>query len=232
LPHIDTTVTLGAGRIMPKFTVKTLDERGLQAAAHALGALVQQDFQPNIIIGVRTGGFVVAGLMTEALPIAAIMLPMTCRRPSTGKKQRFAAVKTMLMAMPDAVTDRLRVLEHKMLTQRQPPQAKTDFIPDAAELAQLTHLLALRGDAAKILVIDDAVDSGATLLAVTETIRRVMAPDAELRTAAITVTTPNPLIQPDYVMYRYVLCRFPWSLDFKAAAACADLRPRRHGAGG
>ena len=213
-----------------KFEVKTLDERGLQAAAHALSAVVQKDFRPNIIIGIRTGGFTVAALMAEALPVEAIMLPITCRRPSTGRKQRFGVVKDMLMSLPHAVTDRLRILEHMILTQGKTP-APVAYTPDADEMGQIAHLLHLRGADARILVVDDAVDSGATLLAVTDALRGYMHPDAALKSAALTVTTSRPLIQPDYLMYRHVLCRFPWSLDFRASAN-TDIRPRRHGAVG
>lgn len=211
-----------------KFTVQTLDDRGLQAAAHALSAAVLQDFRPNIVIGIRSGGFRVAELMADALPPEAILLPMTCRRPSSAKKERFGIVRDMLLSLPHAVTDRLRVLEHMILTQRASPQAKKDFVADPAEFGQIAHLLRLRGDTARVLVVDDAVDSGATLLAVTETIREVMDAQAVLKTAAITVTTQSPLIQPDYAMYRYVLCRFPWSLDFKRDAD-SDLRSGRYG---
>lgn len=212
-----------------KFTVQTLDERGLQAAAHQLAAQVQQDFRPNIVLGVRTGGYIVADLMMEALPVEAILLPITCRRPSTGKKQKFAAVKDMLKALPQPITDQLRVIEHRMLTQRRPPQPLGTFTPDAEELAQITHLLSLRGAEARVLVVDDAVDSGATLRAVLDTVSEILPPDAVLKSAALTVTTAEPLAEPDYSAYRYVLCRFPWSLDFQRQAG-ADLRSGRHAA--
>ncbi len=212
----------------PRFEVRTLDERGLQAAAHALSAVVQQDFRPNVVIGIRTGGYHVADLMTEALPVEAILLPITCRRPSTGKKQRFGVVKDALMALPHAVTDRLRVLEHKMLTEMRAPKPLTEYTADPEELAQIEHLLTLRGADARILLVDDAVDSGATMLAVIDTVREVMHADAVLKTAALTVTTSEPLVQPDYLMYRHVLCRFPWSLDFRAAPG-RDLRSGRNG---
>ncbi len=187
-----------------------------------------QYFRPNIVLGIRSGGFLVAELMAEALPTEAILLPITCRRPSTGKKKRFQAVKDLLMSLPNALTDRLRVLEHMLLTQMREPQARADFTPDANELGQIAHLLRLRGADARVLIVDDAVDSGATLLAVMNIVRDVMHPEAILKTAALTVTTSAPLVQPDYVMYRYVLCRFPWSLDFKPVAD-PDLRSGRDG---
>lgn len=215
----------------PKFEVRTFDERGLQAAAHALGALVMQEYRPNIVVGVRTGGFVFAELMMEALPVEAILLPMTCRRPSTAKKQRFGAVKGALMALPQPVTNCLRVIEHKMLTEMREARPLTDYEADPDECTQIEQLFALRRGDARVLVVDDAVDSGATLQAVCATLQEVLPVGALLKTAALTVTTSNPLIEPDYRLYRHVLCRFPWSLDFRPAAG-RDLRSGQHGAVG
>jgi hypothetical protein len=57
------------------------------------------------------------------------------------------------------------------------------------------------------------VDSGATLAAVLGTLREVCGPTTQLRTAVITVTMEDPAVEPDYTLYRGVLCRFPWSFD-------------------
>ena len=34
-----------------------------------------------------------------------------------------------------------------------------------------------------------------------------------VHSAAITVTTEQPISQPDITLYRGILCRFPWSFD-------------------
>jgi uncharacterized protein len=206
----------------PKFTVRTFDEKGLSAAAQKLAIMVQHDFQPNIIVGVRSGGYVIAEEMMVALPAEAILLPITCRRPSTARKSRFRRVKDVLQALPPMVTDRLRVMEHIMLNERKPPQPRTDFVPDAEEIAHLYHLLRLRGDSAKVLVVDDSIDSGATIHTVVALLHSGLSAKAELKTAAITVTSSQPLVEPDYSLYRHVLCRFPWALDFRAAATHAN----------
>ena len=49
--------------------------------------------------------------------------------------------------------------------------------------------------------------------AVLRTLREVCPPATELRAAAITVTLDDPVVEPDYALYRGVLCRFPWSFD-------------------
>ena len=98
--------------------------------------------------------------------------------------------------------------------QLRPPKPR-HFTPEAAELAAIAAQVQALGRPPRILIIDDAVDSGATLAATIDHIQAIAGPDAVLRTAAITVTTAAPSIEPNFMLYRYVLCRFPWSLDFK-----------------
>ena len=79
------------------------------------------------------------------------------------------------------------------------------------------------GASARILIVDDAVDSGSTMAAVRKAINAIANPSAVIKIAAITVTTPAPFIEPDFfLLYRYVLCRFPWSLDSKSES-CPDF---------
>lgn len=68
--------------------------------------------------------------------------------------------------------------------------------------------------ARRILIVDDAVDSGESMKKVVETVRGLN-PRASVRTAAITLTTPAPAVSPDYYLYNQVLVRFPWSKDYR-----------------
>src|SRR5262249_51195271 len=142
------------------------------------------------------------------------LLPITCRRPGTKKKQNAPLFKTMLRKLPSNITAFLRIIEHIMLTQIQ-LRRRSGFIPLEEEMAAITHRIRQFGTPPNILIIDDSLASGATMAAVVDTIRNIAGPDASIKTAVITVTTPAPRITPDFTLYRYVLCRFPWSLDFK-----------------
>ena len=67
----------------------------------------------------------------------------------------------------------------------------------------------------KILVIDDAIDSGDTLFAIATTLKD-MNPDARIDIAVMTETTRHPRIRANYTLYRNrTLIRFPWSNDYK-----------------
>ncbi len=189
-----------------KFTVRTLDKAGFQQAASDLARQVQG--QPQLVIGIRSGGYALAQAMLPGLP-GAQLLPITCRRPSTEAKQA-SPLKAWLRKLPRVLNDALRLVEHMILTQWRTPRPG-HFIPDADELSAIEAALQQQG-ITRILVVDDAVDSGATLQAVLELLKR-LAPTAAITSAVITVTTDAPLVQPDVMLYRYTLCRFPWSLD-------------------
>jgi hypoxanthine phosphoribosyltransferase len=194
--------------------VRTLGEAELSDAAAQLYKLACNDFQPDLLLGVRRGGYVVAEHMLTATATSSItLLPITRCRPTTIRKNKSTLINTLVRKLPRLLSDRLRVIEHMILTENRPLKP-TAFAPDEAELANSESFL-LAHPNAQILVVDDAVDTGATLAGILELLR-VAAPKAAVRTAAIVTTTSRPLVEPDYSLYRHELCRFPWSLDFKA----------------
>lgn len=69
-------------------------------------------------------------------------------------------------------------------------------------------------DAKTILVVDDAVDSGATMQAVVGAVKKAN-PAAHVVTAAVVVTTKTPVVRPDFHLYDKVLIRFPWAHDYR-----------------
>ena len=66
-----------------------------------------------------------------------------------------------------------------------------------------------------VLVVDDAIDTGATLKLVKDTIMEKY-PNTIVKIAVITVTSKHPIIDADYCLYHdRTLLRFPWSNDIK-----------------
>jgi hypoxanthine phosphoribosyltransferase len=172
--------------------------------------LVERDFSPDLVVGVRTGGLVVAEAMVCASASLPPVLPLTCRRPGTKLKSRLPGLKTVLSVLPGPLLDAMRQAEHHLVSPRR-KQANPPAV-DPEEAAAIGAWLA-KARCLRVLVADDAVDSGATLAAVLSALRRVAPPATELRSAAMTVTMPDPIVEPDYALYRGVLCRFPWSFD-------------------
>jgi hypoxanthine phosphoribosyltransferase len=191
----------------------TLRHGEFDAACAALMRLAEHEYAPNLLVGVRTGGLVVAEAMARAATSPPPVLPLTSRRQGTKLKARIPGLRGILTALPRPLVDALRQTEHRLLSgrRRRAPAAEVDMAEAAAIAAWM-----LEAPPQRVLVADDAVDSGATLAAVLRALRLVCPRWTEIRTAAITVTMRDPLVEPDYVLHRGVLCRFPWSFDAAA----------------
>lgn len=194
-------------------SVRTFDEHALNEASIALNNQIFPNFLPEIIIGIRTGGFTVAEIMAKKALHKPVLLAISRQRASTQTKSKVKGLKGILRLLPYFITDFLRIAEHKRLNSK-PADDSQPFAPDIDELVTLRGVLRTRENY-KILIVDDAIDSGATMKAVYDVVRAEANSACNIKTAAITVTTDSPLIQPNYTLYSHVLCRFPWSFDFK-----------------
>lgn len=196
----------------PRALIHTLDQPRFATACAHLMQQVLDHHRPDLLVGIRTGGLVVAEAMARALAEPIPVMPLTCRRAATGVKARIKLLPRLLAALPQPVVDRLRWLEHRLLSTRRRAKVKPQQI-DHAEAAAIGAFLALGDVAPRVLVVDDAVDSGVTLATVLDLLRQACPPHTEFRTAVVTVTLAQPLVEPDFLLYRGVLCRFPWSFD-------------------
>lgn len=184
--------------------VLTLNQESFNAACAALGKKISGSYVPDLVVGILTGGEYVAARLFADTPHASVEL----RRPSTADKERAGLLFRLLRQSPRWVTDALRIAEARMLAMKtRKRQKRTVELP--AEVIRMIE------GARRVLVVDDAVDSGATLRDILDAVGRVPG-RRELRSAAITVTTSRPLHIPDYYLYHNsTLIRFPWSKDYR-----------------
>lgn len=185
---------------------------------------------PDCILSIRSGGTYVAREIYPHIPHQEV----TLRRRSTGaKRSRGGQLLAMLLRhLPHRLTDRLRIMESRLLRKNFRRRYSTrDSVEEAVTEARgriegMTATLTQRYR--RILVVDDAVDSGLTLAAVLATLHAAAATESgdtrpEIRSAVITVTTPDPVIRPDFYLYPHLspaddsltLIRFPWAADAK-----------------
>lgn len=156
------------------------------------------DLSPDLIVGIATGGEMVA---RKILPSVS-HVTATARRCGSNKKN--GRVRVILKKIPLPVADMLRIAESVWLS-RQKPAPRVVDMPDNA-------VMAIR-KASRIVIVDDACDSGATLRAVLDAVSS-FAPEARIYTAVITVTTARPMVVPDISLFNnFTLIRFPWSAD-------------------
>ena len=193
--------------------INTLDPPRFAGACATLMQQVLTRYRPSLIVGVRTGGLVVAEAMARSIAEAIPVMPLTCRRSSTVAKSRLRVLPAVLAALPQPIVDRLRWTEHRLLSAHRSRNAKAPQQIDQAEADAIGRHLANGSAAPRVLVVDDAVDSGITLATVLRLLQQVAPPVTEFRSAVVTVTCEQPIAQPDFVLYHGVLCRFPWSFD-------------------
>lgn len=177
--------------------VKTLDRSGFPLVCRQLEeAVTASGFRPDAVLSIATGGVFVGELMFEGIP----HLQTRLQRPSTKAKGGF--VKQLVKQLPRCIQNWLRIAESAFLGIIPHPETA----PANVALPDLSHYR-------RILIVDDAVDSGATLKAVCLAVAS-RHETAEIKTAAVTQTTLNPLIKPDFTVFNNkTLIRFPWSMD-------------------
>lgn len=112
-----------------------------------------------------------------------------------------------------ALLDFLRIVESRFLQWKGHFGKPKQRIVSICDSEELNNRLSEKGS--RILIVDDAVDSGSTMASVINLLNQEF-PGNIIRTAAITVTTSTSLVEVDYALYREgVLVRFPWSNDMK-----------------
>ncbi|MGZ9809539.1 phosphoribosyltransferase family protein [Pseudoroseicyclus sp. H15] len=178
----------------------------------------ESGFLPELVVGIRTGGEHVARLALEDFPEARLAI-VRRQRESTRLKTGMS-VGTVLKPMPYMVTDRLRIAEHRMRERRVRARGRGGRAArggrDAVRVESGATLAAREYSERRILVVDDAVDTGQTMADVMDHLGRLF-PRAEIRSFSISRTMEHPLVEPDYAATGYgTLVRFFWSEDYHA----------------
>lgn len=171
-----------------------------------------EGFAPSLIIGIQHGGAEVAKLMKEDFADAAYC-EVRLSRPDTAQKSK-GWKHRLLRSMHIWLCNVLRIVESRVNEWRskgkEPVRIGEIHLPDdvASRLKEL-------GENATVLLVDDAIDTGATIQQARLQLLEQF-PDVTIRVAVITVTIPHPIYDADYCLYHNrTLCRFPWSNDYR-----------------
>jgi hypoxanthine phosphoribosyltransferase len=152
-------------------------------------------FEPDCVVYLETGGRLLAAELCGQLGVGAVAL-QTSRRGGSVKRR----LRPLATRLPGELTDLMRRAESRWLSGW--------LRPSAVELAEWS----VRLDGARVLIVDDAVDTGASVgIARTWALSRG-AIESAIRVAVITVTSERVRSVVDYHIHQG-LCRFPWSSD-------------------
>lgn len=197
--------------------VITVSEQDLTVLTTRLLDLMAADgFVPDAVVGIANGG----ALVVDSLPAEHYVSRFTCmqQRPSTAIKERAGVGQRILKAMPYRLTNLFRVIEDRV-GQRSSPTVPAPSPSLDASLDFVIRTIAEKG-IRRIAVLDDAVDSGATLACVSGALRERLPDEVAVRTGVITRTRSRPqtILEPDYFVFENTLCRFHWAADYKGAS--------------
>ena len=184
--------------------IVTLDQNSLDECCRKLSQqILDSGYKPNLLIGVKNGGTVIAEKIFSNLSLPDCHLDF-CHPVRSISKQKKSFFKNNLRILPTFVLNWMRILEYKFIFSG---KGRKQFVK-----IELSEKISEYND---ILLVDDAVDSGASL---NELIRHIKTinPEAIVRSAVLTVTSNNPVHNPDYFIFKEkTLLRFPWSADAK-----------------
>ena len=187
---------------MGKVKVIDLTEMDIDKACDEL--ISQFDCSFDLAVGIADGGKIVAEKI--ALKTHLPLLIVKRQRSLTNKKNR---IKAVFKYIPKRVLNFFRVLEssfYQLSLKRKKRKDKSGEIQMCCEDCSFLETKSIKN----VLLIDDALDSGATILDV----EKFFEPKHwNFKVAVITQTFNQPLINADYKIYNKTLIRFPWSSD-------------------
>ena len=195
--------------------VVTFNPTLLAEACHQLSCRVKAGgFTPSLLIGIQHGGAEVARRMRNDFPEAAYC-EVRLSRPGTEQKSN-GLTHRLLQHLPLWMCNTLRIVESRVNEWRSkgkdPVRIGTIRLPQ-----DITSTLSNPSNSSNpsILLIDDAIDTGATIQQARLQLLKQF-PDITIRVAVITVTIPHPICDADFCLYHNrTLCRFPWSNDYR-----------------
>jgi hypoxanthine phosphoribosyltransferase len=151
-------------------------------------------FTPNVVVYLETGARLLAFHFHQLTGIAAV--PLTIQRSGNATKARIAG---LLVLFPKFLQDLLRRIESQ-LAQQGASKRSIHMAPE------------INFSDKNVLILDDAADSGQSLLLAKRWVLEKGGVETKLRLATIAVTQPKAREIVDFWIYSQ-LCRFPWSSD-------------------
>lgn len=190
--------------------VKSLDLNEFQEKSSELADAVEKRYgRWQAVVGIASGGQWVAKAFERE---NAEYIIVESRRKSTRLKRIFA--DGIISLLPRRICDWLRICEAKASSPNK-PNSEFELPDEAVKILKSINLESKADHIPLIVVVDDAADSGNTLLGVKDAVGKIT-PDCKVVTAVITATQEGGSEVSDIALWRDgVLVRFPWAPDAK-----------------
>ncbi len=164
-----------------------------------LAKLVEKSgFSPEIIIYLETGGILVGKVVSEYFNKKLIGIKVQRNLGSLKKNVGF-----LLKIMPKFLKTFLRQLEIKLGVHKKMSNRKLTPINEKIENQ-------------KILIVDDAVDTGNSVLTLINYLKNEKEiEEKNIKIASLNISDSNPIVSVDFAIYKNKIVSFPWSHDSK-----------------
>jgi len=168
------------------------------------------DFRSDLIVGILGGGgYIIDEIMSE-VGLDSTQFELDKLQRGNKFKSNYI-IKSILKFLPYRITNKLRIFESRKARSSIVDLNLTEV---SAESIDFKLNLDSRETVKNILILDDAIDTGRTMFIIKNSLSKLF-PESQVNTAVISWTQENSIIKPDYYLYKNILVRFPWSLDYK-----------------
>lgn len=168
------------------------------------------DYQPDLIVGILNGGGYVIDEFKNENKFHGVQFELVKLQRSSNIKNNYI-VRFFLKLLPYFIANKFRVYE-------------SEIAKETIKTLELDKLLNLGIDFKRksyfkkniknILIVDDAIDTGKTMFIVKNNLCKLF-PNAQIKSAVLSWTIECSIFKPDYYLFKNVLVRFPWSMDYK-----------------
>ena len=169
----------------------------------------QFDCRFDLVAGIAEGGRLIAETIAQKLNLPVLLVIR--QRSLTQHKNK---TKNIFKYIPKKTLNFVRIAENRCLEflskirKNEEKSDKINIISDDLSFFKNPQIK-------NILLVDDAIDSGATVKNV-EKFLQTKNKNWNIKVAVITQTFKRPMRKADYQIYNKILIRFPWSNDFNS----------------
>lgn len=179
-----------------ELSLKKLDEVSRKFAVE-----IKKEYQPDLVIYLAKGAYLIGKSMCKVFDVPLIAVGST--REGNELKEKLAS---LLGLLPRWLCNLLRRIELKSNVHEHNKERHIEFLDDITGLK-------IKNDKLKILVVDDSVDTGSSILATQELIKSKFH-NSLIRVAVLNVMSQSKEnIKVDYYLYTDKMLRTPMSKD-------------------
>lgn len=185
--------------------VKNIDNARLSFICHGLAVQIYESgFCPDVVLGIKNGGVIPAEIIGSELRVFFADQLIKNGYAELPRRARPCSkiITGILKLLPYCLLDGLRIISLRFNHRH----SRDD---SGVKISGVTN------GCRKVLIVDDAIDTGNTFKAVLDTFKRCY-PTVEVKSVALTVTMDNPAVKPDFTAFNnHIILRLPWAPDAK-----------------